>query len=250
MGMQMIRAGIVDRALVGGSEACITNGGQIVWENLRVLTPGKCRPFSKNRNGMSLGEGAAMFVLETEEAAAARGARQPLCELAGYGTSSDAFDPVRPDPAGATAAMQYALDDAGVTAGRYRLHQRAWHRDGDERRHRRRRRSAGSSASAGRTIPISSTKPIHGHALGASGALELVCAINAMRDSVAPPTINWQEPDPKCPVDCIPTKRARCAIDTVMSNSFAFGGINAVLVLRKHGGVRSGRRPGPRIERR
>ncbi|MGA3762225.1 beta-ketoacyl synthase N-terminal-like domain-containing protein, partial [Bacillus velezensis] len=93
--------------LVGGAEACITNGGQIIWENLRVLTPGKCRPFSKNRNGMSLGEGAAMFVLETEEAALARGAK-PLCSLIGYGTSSDAFDPVRPDVGGATAAMRYA----------------------------------------------------------------------------------------------------------------------------------------------
>ena len=86
----------------------------------------------------------------------------------------------------------------------------------------------------GRTIPVSSTKPIHGHALGASGALELVCAINAIRDNIAPPTINWQEPDPKCPVDCIPNEAREMRIDTVMSNSFAFGGINAVLVLRRH----------------
>ncbi len=85
----------------------------------------------------------------------------------------------------------------------------------------------------GKTIPMSSTKPIHGHALGASGALELVCAINAMRDSVAPPTINWEVPDPKCEVDCIPNVAREMKIDTVMSNSFAFGGINAVLVVRK-----------------
>ena len=88
----------------------------------------------------------------------------------------------------------------------------------------------------GKTIPISSTKPIHGHALGASGALELVCSINAMRDSVAPPTINWEQPDPKCPVDCIPNTAREMAIGTVMSNSFAFGGINAVLVVRKLAG--------------
>lgn len=232
MGMQMVRAGIVDRALVGGAEACITNGGQIIWENLRVLTPGKCRPFSKNRNGMSLGEGAAMFVLETEEAALARGAK-PLCSLIGYGTSSDAFDPVRPDVGGATAAMHYALDDAGVQPDEIdyiNAHGTATTMN-DSTESEAIGRIFGER---GRTIPVSSTKPIHGHALGASGALELVCAINAIRDNVAPPTINWQEPDPKCPVDCIPNEAREMRIDTVMSNSFAFGGINAVLVLRRH----------------
>lgn len=232
MGMQMIRAGIVDRALVGGAEACLTNGGQLIWENLRVLTPTKCRPFSKNRNGMNLGEGAAMILLETAEAAQARG-HEPLCELAGYGTSSDAFDPVRPDPAGATAAMRYALEDAGVSPediDYINAHGTATAMN-DMTEAEAIGRVFGARASK---IPLSSTKPIHGHALGASGAIELVCAIMAMRDSVAPPTINWDEPDPKCPVDCIPNEARALEMSTVMSNSFAFGGINAVLVLRKH----------------
>lgn len=231
MGLQMVRAGIVDRALVGGSEACLTNGGQLIWENLRVLTPDKCRPFSKNRNGMNLGEGAAMFVLETAEAAAERGA-EPLCELAGYGTTSDAFDPVRPDPDGATAAMRLALDDAGVAPGDIdyiNAHGTATAMN-----------DMTESEAVGRVfgprageIPMSSTKPIHGHALGASGALELVCAVNALREDFAPPTINWEVPDPRCAVDCVPNVGRAVPMSVVMSNSFAFGGINAVLVLRK-----------------
>ena len=231
LGLQMIRAGIVDRALVGGSEACITNGGQLIWENLRVLTPDKCRPFSKNRNGMNLGEGAAMFVLETAEAAAARGA-DPLCELAGYGTTSDAFDPVRPDAGGATAAMQSALEDAGVNVDQVdyiNAHGTATTlNDSTESE------AVGRVFGArGRTIPMSSTKPIHGHALGASGAMELVCSVMALRENVAPPTINWEVADPKCPVDCVPNTAREVPMSIVMSNTFAFGGINAVLVLRK-----------------
>ena len=232
IGLQMIRAGLIDRALVGGSEACLTNGGQIAWENLRVLTPDKCRPFSKNRNGMNLGEGAGMFLLETAEAAQARGAK-PLCELAGYGTSSDAYDPVRPKAEGAIAAMRLALEDAGIAADD--IDYINAHGTATTLNDMTESEAVGEVFGArSRTIPISSTKPIHGHALGASGALELVCAINAMRDSVAPPTINWEVPDPKCEVDCIPNVAREMKIDTVMSNSFAFGGINAVLVVRKH----------------
>lgn len=231
MGMQMIRAGLIDRALVGGAEACLTNGGQIAWENLRVLTPDKCRPFSKNRNGMNLGEGAAMFLLETAEAAEARGV-EPLCELAGYGTSSDAFDPVRPKTDGALAAMQLALDDAGIVpddVDYISAHGTATTLN-DITEAEAVGRLFGARASS---IPISSTKPIHGHALGASGALELVCSVRAMQDGVAPPTINWEQPDPKCPVDCVPNTAREMPISVVMSNSFAFGGINAVLVVRK-----------------
>lgn len=231
MGMQMVRAGIVDRALVGGAEACITNGGQLAWENLRVLTPDKCRPFSKGRNGMNLGEGAGMFVLETAESAEARGA-EPLCELPGYGTSSDAFDPVRPDAAGATRAMELALADAGLTpddVDYINAHGTATALN-DSTESEAVARVFGARAAH---VPISSTKPIHGHALGASGALELVCAIHAMREGVAPPTINWLEPDPKCRVDCVPNVAREMPMSVVLSNSFAFGGINAVLVIAK-----------------
>ncbi len=114
LGLQMIRFGLADRAIVGGSEACVVNGSMRSWEALRVLTPDLCRPFSKGRNGMTLGEGGAVFILETLESALARGHR-PLCELVGYGTSSDAKDPVRPDVVGASSAIALALDDAGMS---------------------------------------------------------------------------------------------------------------------------------------
>lgn len=231
MGMQMVRSGMVDYAVVGGSEACITNGGQLIWENLRVLTPTKCRPFSKNRNGMSLGEGAAMFVLESADSAEARGA-EPLCELAGYGTSSDAFDPVRPDVGGAVMAMEAALHDAGVSPDAVdyiNAHGTATVMN-DQTESEAIERVFGAR---GRTLPVSSTKPIHGHALGASGALELVCSVKALQEGVAPPTINWEESDPKCQVDCVPNEAREMPMSVVMSNSFAFGGINAVLVIRK-----------------
>jgi nodulation protein E len=231
LGLQMIRAGLIDKALVGGAEACLTNGGQVAWENLRVLTPDKCRPFSKGRNGMNLGEGAAMFVLETAESAQARKV-EPLCELAGYGTSSDAFDPVRPDVNGASLAMQLALDDAGLSPADIdyvNAHGTATILN-DSTEAEAMQRIFGER---GRHLPISSTKPIHGHALGASGALELVCAIKAMHENVAPPTINWLEPDPACEVDCVPNVARDVDMKAILSNSFAFGGINAVLALRK-----------------
>jgi nodulation protein E len=231
LGLQMIRAGLIDRALVGGAEACLTNGGQVAWENLRVLTPDKCRPFSKGRNGMNLGEGAAIFVLETAESAKARGA-EPLCELAGYGTSSDAYDPVRPDVKGAVMAMQLALADAGLRADEIdyvNAHGTATILN-DATESQAMQRVFGDR---GRLLPISSTKPIHGHALGASGALELVCAISAMRENVAPPTLNWLVADPACQVDCVPNVARDVPMQAVLSNSFAFGGINAVLALRK-----------------
>src|SRR5262249_11498878 len=107
LGLQMIRSGMVERAIVGGAEACLGLGAVVAWEMLRVLTPDKCRPFSKGRNGMSIGDGAAIFVIETKEAALARGA-PILCELVGYGTSADASDPVRPSVDGPTLAIQRA----------------------------------------------------------------------------------------------------------------------------------------------
>ncbi|MBI3275938.1 MAG: beta-ACP synthase, partial [Methylocystis sp.] len=116
VGMQMIRFGLIDRAIVGGTEACVINATICAWEGLRVLTPDRCRPFSKGRNGMTLGEGAAVFIIETLEAANERG-HEPLCEFAGYGTTSDAKDPVRPDVVGATNAMLQALEDAGLRPG-------------------------------------------------------------------------------------------------------------------------------------
>jgi nodulation protein E len=227
-GLEMIRAGRADRAVVGGSEAPINFGGMKAWELLRVLTPDLCRPFSKGRNGMTLGEGAAVFILETLESARERGAA-PLCELAGYGTTSDAFDPLRSDLEGPSTAMRLALEDAGLAPGEIgylNAHGTATYANDI------------NEAEAIRAVfgaappPVSSTKPVHGHALGASGGLELVVTINAMREQIAPPTINFTEPDPKCPIDPIPNTARPTPIRAAMSNSFAFGGINAVLVVR------------------
>ena len=230
IGMQMIRAGIVDIAVVGGTEDCITNNAMRAWESLRVMTPDVCRPFSKGRNGMVLGAGAGVFILETEEHARARGAK-PLAELAGYGTSTDAKDPVAPDVHGCARAMKEALEDAEIKPDDIdyvNAHGTATIVN-----------DANESAALGlifgeRTpyLPVSSTKPVHGHGLGAAGALEMVVTLGALREQIAPPTINFKEPDVACPIDPIPNEARRIRIRTAMSNSFAFGGINAVLVVQ------------------
>ena len=229
IGAQFIRHGIVERAIVGGAEACMTASGMKSWEALRVLTPDFCRPFSKDRNGMSLGEGAAIFVLESEEAAARRGA-SPLAELMGYGTSSDAADIVRPDAGGAARAIRLAFDDAGIGPGD--IDYVNAHGTGtlanDVTETAALREVFGNRADL---LPISSTKPIHGHALGAAGAIELVVTLLALRDEIAPPTINWRVADPKCDLDCVANVARPQPMRAAMSNSFAFGGINAVLVV-------------------
>jgi nodulation protein E len=241
LGLQMIRFGLVDKAIVGGAEACVVNGTIRAWEGLRVMTPDFCRPFSKGRNGMSLGEGAAVFILETLESALARG-HTPLCELAGYGTTSDAKDPVRPDVFGCSTAMGYALEDAGLQPtdiDYINAHGTATHAN-DITESESILRIFGDDY--GRRVPVSSTKPVHGHALGAGGGLELSITINALREQIAPPTINFLESDPRCPIDPTPNVARPHRIRAAMSNSFAFGGINAVLIVKEleeraaHGG--------------
>jgi nodulation protein E len=230
IGMQMIRSGLIDRAIVGGAEACVINGTIRAWEALRVMTPDLCRPFSKGRNGMSLGEGAAVFILETLEDARARG-HEPLCEFVGYGTTSDAKDPVKPDVLGSSAAMALALQDAGLEPediDYINAHGTATHAN-DITESEAIVRVFGDYAAR---VPVSSTKPVHGHALGAGGGLELAITISALRDQIAPPTINFLEADPKCPIDAIPNVARPMPIRVAMSNSFAFGGINAVLIVR------------------
>jgi nodulation protein E len=229
LGVQLIRSGLADRAIVGGTEDCVTNSAMLAWEALRVLTPDACRPFSKGRNGMILGAGAAVFILEESELARARGA-EALVEISGYGTSADAKDPVRPDVDGAAACMRNALADAGVDADE--IDYVNAHGTGTTAN------DATESAAlglvfGGRPLPVSSTKPVHGHALGAAGALELVVTIGAVRENVAPPTINWREADIKCPVDPVPNEARPMPIRTALTNSFAFGGINASLIVRR-----------------
>jgi nodulation protein E len=231
LGLMLLRMGAAERAIVGGSECLLTPATFRAWETLRVMTPTLCRPFSKGRDGMVLGEGAASILLETEDAAQARGAR-PLAELAGFGSTSDAGDIVRPDAESAARAMQLALADAGLAPSSIAYVNA--HGTGtvlnDRTESEALRRVFGTDLGG---LAVSSTKPVHGHALGAAGALELAVTVCALRHDLAPPTINWQGAD----TDCIPDPVANVAqarpILAAMSNSFAFGGINASLVLRK-----------------
>lgn len=229
LGMQMIRAGLIDRAIVGGAEACLTPTVVRAWELLRVLTPRASRPFSADRSGMVLGEGAGVFVLESDEAAAARGA-VPLVRLAGYGTSSDARDMVQPDVDGASTAMRDALADARLdpaAIGYVNAH-------GTGTALNDRNEAAALRAVFGAAIdaiPVSSTKPVIGHALGASGALELVVTIEALRNQIIPPQINFTRPDPACDLNLPTEGPVPTRMTAAMSNSFAFGGINAALVV-------------------
>ncbi|HTJ02674.1 MAG TPA: beta-ketoacyl-[acyl-carrier-protein] synthase family protein [Methylovirgula sp.] len=230
VGFHMIRSGMIDRAIVGGTEDCVTIGAMLAWEGLRVLTPTLCRPFSKDRNGMTLGAGAGVFVLEAEEIATARGAK-PIVELAGYGTSSDAKDPVRPDAVGAAASMRYTLEDAGVSPDE--IDYVNAHGTGTTVNDSTESEALGMIFGKRLPqIPVSSSKPIHGHGLGAGGALELIVTIGAIRENIAPPTINFNVADEKCPVDCVPNEARPTPIRTAISNSFAFGGINACLLVR------------------
>lgn len=229
----MIRSGMVDAAVVGGTEACITLGTLRAWEAMRVLAPDTCRPFSKGRRGLVLGEGAAMYVLETLESAQKRGA-EIICELVGTGMSSDAGDIAAPSDIGAAAAMNMALRDGGLapedidyinahgtgTVANDSTETRAIHRVFGEH---------------ARELLVSSTKSMHGHALGAGGALELVAAIGAIHDGIVPPTINYLEPDPACDLDYVPNVARERKVNAAISNSFAFGGLNAVVAVKRMG---------------
>ncbi len=231
LGTMLVRSGAVDRAVVGGTDAIVTPGMMRAWASMRVLTPDACRPFSAGRNGMVLGEGAGILVIEAAEVARARRAR-PLAVLAGYGTTSDAGDLLRPDPAGAAGAMRAALADAGLppaAIGYVNAHGTGTVAN-----------DAAECDALGRVFghdaipPVSSTKPVHGHALGAAGALELIVAISALKDQFAPPTANWTGPSDDCPVDPVPNAGRPIRADAALSNSFAFGGINASLLVTRH----------------
>ena len=227
----MIRSGLVDAAVVGGTEACLNLGTLLAWEAMRVLAPDTCRPFSKGRRGIVLGEGSAMFVVETLEQAQSRGATI-LAELAGAGMSSDAGDIAAPSELGAAAAMEGALRDAGLSPSE--VDYVSAHGTGtmanDSTETAALHRVFGEHA---RALAISSTKPMHGHALGASGALELIAVIGALREGIVPPTLAYLEPDPACDLDYVPHQARKMPVHVAISNSFAFGGLNAVVALRR-----------------
>jgi nodulation protein E len=227
----LIRQGTLDCALAGGSEAPIVFGHLKAWEGMRVVAPDTCRPFSKNRGGLILGEGAAMLVLETLEHASARGAKI-YAQLAGFGMSADAHHLTNPLAEGAARTMNDALDDAGLS--REQINYVNAHGTGtavnDSTETRALRQVFGSHAD---NLAVSSTKSMHGHTLGAAGALEAVATVLAMQGNFIPPTANFLERDPACDLDVVPNEARAAQIEAALSNSFAFGGLNAVLAFRR-----------------
>ncbi len=226
----MVRSGAARMAITGGSEAVFSLGFLKAWEAMRVVSPDTCRPFSKDRRGLILGEGGAMLLLEWLESAQARGA-QIYGEMVGFGMSSDAFHITQPSPDGAARAMRSALTDGGLKPediGYINAHGTATQAN-DATETAAIRKVFGSHAER---LAISSTKSMHGHTLGAAGAIEGVATLLALRHGVLPPTANYNEPDPACDLDVIPNKSRAAQVEYALSNSFAFGGLNAVLAFR------------------
>jgi nodulation protein E len=229
----MIRDGLIDMALAGGSEAPFSFGNLKAWEAMRVVSPETCRPFSKFRDGIILGEGGAMLILEERDLAVARGA-SIRGEIVGFGMSSDAWHITQPKPEGAAQAMKAALDDGGVNAeavGYINAHGTGTlANDSSE--------AAAINLVFGehsKRLAVSSTKSMHGHALGAAGALEAVATVLSLQHDILPPTANFIQSDPECALDAIPNLPRKSKCEYALSNSFGFGGLNAVLVFRKWG---------------
>jgi nodulation protein E len=228
----MVRSGAVSCAVTGGAEACITVGTVKGWEAMRVMAPDTCRPFSKDRKGMVLGEGAAAVVLEPLEAAQARGATI-LAELVGFGMSADAKELTSPDQNGMMRAIEGALADARLGPGdiQYVNAHGTGTTANDVAETKAIRQAFGAHAEK---LAISSTKSLVGPALGASGALEFVAALMAVREGIVPPTIGYLGPDPACDLDYVPNEARSMPVDVALSNSFAFGGLNAVLAIKQY----------------
>jgi nodulation protein E len=228
---QMVRSGMSPVMLTGGSESMLCFGGIKAWEGLRVMSKDACRPFSANRNGMVQGEGAGVFVFEEYEHARARGA-EILAEVAGYAMSSDAADIVMPSKQGAARAIAGALRDAGIAADQVGYINA--HGTGTAANDKTECAAVADvfGPHADRLM-ISSTKSMHGHLIGATGAVELLACIMALRDGIIAPTIGYEEFDPECALDVVPNEAREAKVDVALSNAFAFGGLNAVLALRR-----------------
>lgn len=227
----MVRSGMSPVMVTGGSESMLCFGGVKAWEGLRVMSRDACRPFSANRNGMVQGEGAGVFVFEDYDHARARGA-EILCEVAGFAMTSDASDIVMPSKAGAARAMQGALADAGIN--REEVGYINAHGTGTAANDKTECAAvADVFGTHADQLMISSTKSMHGHVIGGTGAVELLACIMALRDGVIAPTIGYEEPDPECALDVVPNEAREARVDVALSNAFAFGGMNAVLALRR-----------------
>ncbi len=227
----LIRNGICDQAIAGGSETPFTYAFLKAWEAIRVVAPDTCRPFSKNRQGMIIGEGAGMVVMETLENAQARGATI-LSELVGFGMTSDASHITKPNQKGAEHAMKLALADANLAPDE--IDYISAHGTGtlanDSMEVAAVRAIFGTHANS---LAISSTKSLHGHALGATSALEAVATTMALQHGIFPPTANFEAADEACNIDVVPNASRKGNIRHALSNAFAFGGLNAVLAFKK-----------------
>jgi nodulation protein E len=227
---RIVRDGLAEMAVTGGAEAFFTVGMLKAWEAMRVISPDTCRPFSKDRKGMILGEGGAMMILETLDAARARGARI-YAEICGFGMTSDAHHLTQPTVEGPARAMAAALREAGLppeAIGYINAHGTGTPGN-DPVESRAIRKVFGPHADK---IGVSSTKSMHGHALGAAGALEAVATVLALHRGILPPTANFTERDPECDLDYIPNQSRAVQVEAALSNSFAFGGLNAVVAFR------------------
>jgi nodulation protein E len=226
--MHMIRSGRVDVAITGGTEACLTPGSWVAWQSLGAMAPDDCRPFSRERRGMVLGEGAAMLILESETHARARGARI-WGEVAGYGASCDAHDITAPDTEGIIAAIRAAHDDARIDPDVPALI--SSHGTGTLLNDAAEAQALHAVYGRLERHAVIATKSAHGHMIGATGAMEFILGIMALGEKVAPPVLNYLGPDPDCDLPLILAPRG---IDQqiLVSNSFAFGGLNAVLIGR------------------
>lgn len=227
----MVRHGVATAMVTGGSELMLCFGGVKAWEGLRVMSKDACRPFSMNRNGMVQGEGAAVFVFEDYDHAKARGA-DILAEVIGFAMTSDASDIVMPSKQGAARAISGALQDARINASDVGYINA--HGTGTAANDKTECAAVADALGAhADNIMISSTKSMHGHLIGGTGAVELLACIMALKDGIIAPTINYEEPDPECALDVVPNEAREASVDVVLSNAFAFGGLNAVLALSK-----------------
>jgi len=228
----MVRSGMAKVMVTGGSEAMLCFGGIKAWEGLRVMSKDACRPFSATRNGMVQGEGAGVYVFEDYAHAKARGA-EILCEVIGFAMTSDASDIVMPSKQGAARTIAGAVKDAKLNkedVGYINAH-------GTGTAANDKTECAAVADVFGHhadKLMISSTKSMHGHLIGGTGAVELLACIMAVRDGIIAPTIGYEEPDPECALDVVPNEAREANVQVALTNAFAFGGLNAVLALRKH----------------
>jgi len=236
--LMMLRSGMIDAAFAGAAECTLTSTGVAAFDRVGAtsrkldLTP---QPFDKNRDGLVMGEGAAVFVLERESDAKKRGANI-LAELAGYGATADAFHVTAPHEKGegGAAAIRMALKSAEANIDEVGYINA--HGTGTALNDQAETRAikAAFGAELAYKIPVSSTKSMTGHMMGATGALEVIFCVNAIQEGILPPTINYQTPDPECDLDYIPNKAREANISLAISNAFGFGGHNAVLAIRKY----------------